>query len=82
MLFRVPRLSFVYCSELFPGRRARYARGAGARARLMRFDHRARTVLIQLPSKTKKIFNYFSFALRGRAALRTKKKFIRFKAGY
>lgn len=82
MLFQIKKLSFVSCIELLPGRGAQYSRSSGVKSRIIKFDKDSHSVLIQLPSTTKKIFSYYSFVLLGRLSLATNKYFTNGKAGY
>ena len=82
MIGQFKRLSYVSLIEFHPGRGAQYCRSAGTASRLITFDHTVHTVLLQLPSKVKKIISYYSLAFLGKVALRTSAKCTSNKAGY
>lgn len=82
MLFQIKKLSFISCLELFPGKNSQYSRSSGTKSRIIKFDEESHSVLIQLPSKIKKIFSYYSFAMLGSLALNDNKNFLNGKAGY
>jgi large subunit ribosomal protein L2 len=82
MLCQIKKLSFVSCLELLPGQGAKYTRSAGTKSRIIKFDKDTHSVLLQLPSKIKKIFSYYSFALLNGLALSENKRFTHTKAGY
>jgi ribosomal protein L2 len=82
MLFQIKKLSFISCLELFPGKDSQYSRSSGTKSRIIKFDEENHSVLVQLPSKIKKIFSYYSFAMLGSLALHDNKNFLNGKAGY
>lgn len=82
MLFQIKKLSFISCLELTPGLGAQYVRSPGVKGRLLRLDKHAHTALVELPSKVKKIFSYYSFGLLDAIALNMHKKFNNGKFGY
>ena len=82
ILHKIKKLSFIFCIELTPGKNSQYALSTGAKSRIWKFDEFSHTVVVQLPSKLKKIFSYYSFALYDQAALPEKKKMLNTKAGY
>jgi ribosomal protein L2 len=81
-LLRIKKLSFISSIELTPGRGAQYVRSPGTKARIISFDNNNQTSLLQLPSKIKKIFSYYSFALTAPVALMTNRNLTNGKAGY
>jgi ribosomal protein L2 len=81
-LYQIKKLLFISCIELIPGKNAQYVRSAGTRGRLLRLDSVSHTALVQLPSKVKKIFSYYSFALYDQLALPEAKRYSNSKAGY
>jgi hypothetical protein len=54
----------------------------GSKAKILKLDLNSHTILLQLPSKLKKFFSYYSFSLYDQAALPEKKKMLNTKAGY
>jgi len=54
MIGQFKRLSYISLIEFHPGRGAQYCRSAGTGSRIIKFDHKIHTVLLQLPSKVKK----------------------------
>jgi large subunit ribosomal protein L2 len=76
------RLSYISLIEFSPGRGAQYCRSAGTSSRIIKFDHSLHTVLLQLPSKVKKIISYYSVAFLGKIALKTSSRCTSNKAGY
>jgi len=82
MLCQIKKLSFVSCLELIPGAGAKYSRSTGTKAKVIKFDGETHSVLVQLPSKIKKIFSYYSFVLTGPLALPENKRYMNTKAGY
>ena len=82
MLCRIKKLTFISCIGLTPDSRTQYIRSSGVKARLLKIDKITRTALVQLPSKIKKIFSYYSSALYGQLALAEKKRLTNTKAGY
>lgn len=82
MLFQIKKLSFISCIELMPGKGAQYSRSSGTKSKIIKIDKESHTILLQLPSKIKKIFSYYSFAAMGSIALSENKKFLNSKSGY
>ena len=82
MLFQIKKLSFVSCLELLPDSGAQYSRSPGTKSRIIKFDKDTHSVMVQLPSKIKKIFSYYSFVLLDQIILSEHKKFTSTKAGY
>jgi len=82
MIGQFKRLSYISLIEFHPGRGAQYCRSAGTGSRIIKFDHKIHTVLLQLPSKVKKIISYYSVAFLGKVALKTSSKCTSNKAGY
>lgn len=82
MLFQIKKLSFVCLLELYPGLGAQYCRSPGMSGKIIKLDKTNHTVLIQLPSKIKKIFSFYSFAFLGKIALSEHFKQTTTKAGY
>lgn len=82
MIGRFKRLSYISLIEFHPGKGAQYCRSAGTSSRIIKFDHTAHTVLLQLPSKIKKVISYYCLAFLGRIALKTSKLCTSNKAGY
>ena len=82
MLFQIKKLSFVSCMEILPGRGAQYCRSSGTKSKIIKFDKETHTSLLQLPSKIKKIFSYYSFVLIDAIALSEHKKYLNAKSGY
>jgi large subunit ribosomal protein L2 len=76
------KLSYISLIEFFPGRGAQYCRSTGTASRIIRFDHTLHTVLLQLPSKVKKIISYYSIAFLGKIALKSSKLCSSNRAGY
>lgn len=82
MLFQIKKLSFVSCLELLPGKGAQYSRSSGTKCKIIKFDKGTHSVLVELPSKIKKIFSFYSFCLIGQISLPMHKKCFNNKAGY
>jgi ribosomal protein L2 len=82
MLFQIKKLSFISCLELLPGLGAQYIRSPGTKGRIIKFDTTTHTVLVQLPSKLKKIFSYYSFTMLDAITLNLHKKCLNGKFGY
>lgn len=82
MIGKFKRLSYISLIEFYPGKGAQYCRSAGTASRIIKFDHDLHTVLLQLPSKVKKIISYYSLAFLGKVALKTSKICSSNKAGY
>lgn len=82
MIAQFKRLSFVSLIELHPGLGAQYCRSPGTSSRIIKFDHILHTVLLQLPSKVKKIISYYSLAFLGKVSLKLSMKCTSNKAGY
>jgi ribosomal protein L2 len=82
MLFQIKKLSFISSIELLPGSGSKYSRCPGTKSRIIKFEQNSYSVLIELPSKIKKIFSYYSFALTGSIILPLHKKYNNGKAGY
>lgn len=81
-LYKIKKLSFVFCVELIPGKNSQYMLSTGSKAKILKLDLNSHTILLQLPSKLKKFFSYYSFSLYDQAALPEKKKMLNTKAGY
>jgi large subunit ribosomal protein L2 len=82
MLFQIKKLSFISCIELTPGKNVQYIRSTGTKGKLIKIDKESHTVLVQLPSKIKKIFSYYSFASLSPISLAENKKYANTKSGY
>lgn len=82
MIGQFKRLSHISLIEFQPGKGAQYCRSGGTSSRIIKFDHSIQTVLIQLPSKVKKIISYYSVAFLGKVALKTSSRCTSNKAGY
>ena len=82
MLCFIKKLTFVSCVSLTPGRIPQYIRSSGTKAKLIKLDKPTKSALLQLPSKMKKIFSYYSSAFYEQLALPEKKRFKSAKAGY
>nr|APW82423.1 rpl2 [Laurentiella strenua] len=82
MLCYIKKLSFVSVLELTPGRGAQYVRSPGVKSRIINFDKIQHSCLLQLPSGTKKIFSYYSYAVLSSISMAPHKKFFNGKAGY
>lgn len=82
LLFQIKKLSFVSCLEILPGKGAQYSLSAGTKSKIIKIDKESHTVLVQLPSKIKKIFSYYSFAALDAISLSENKKYLNSKAGY
>jgi len=82
MLFQLKKLSFVSCLELLPGKGSQYSRSPGTKSRIIKFDKSTHTVLIELSSKIKKIFSFYSFVMKSSIVLNLHKKILNGKAGY
>ena len=82
MLFQLKKLTFVSCVELLPGLGGQYVRSPGTKARIIKHDKSNHTVLIELPSKIKKIFSFYSFAMQDAITLKMHKKTLNGKFGY
>lgn len=82
MLFQVKKLSFVSSVELLPGKGSQYSRSAGTKSKVIKIDKESHTVLLQLPSKVKKIFSYYSFVLLDAIAFSENKDYLNSKSGY
>ena len=59
-----------------------YIRSTGTKGKLIKIDKESHTVLVQLPSKIKKIFSYYSFASLSPISLAENKKYANTKSGY
>ena len=82
MIGKFKKLSYISLIEVFPNKGAQYCRSAGTGSRIIKFDHKIHTVLLQLPSKVKKIISYYCLAFLGKIALKTSIKCTSNKAGY
>jgi ribosomal protein L2 len=82
MLFKIKKLSFISCIELLPGKDAQYCRSPGTKGKIIKFDKINHTVLVQLPSKIKKIFSYYSFGSIEPITMFEHKKYLNTKSGY
>jgi ribosomal protein L2 len=82
MLFQIKKLSFVSCLEIKEGKKAQYVRSSGTKAKIIKFDKDKRTVLLELPSKVRKLFSYFSFALLGKISMSLHSRSMNTKSGY
>jgi ribosomal protein L2 len=82
MIGRFKRLSYISLIEFKPGKGAQYCRSAGTSSRIIKYDHRLHTVLLQLPSKVKKVISYYCLAFLGKVALKTSSLCTSNKAGY
>lgn len=82
LLCQIKKLSFVSCIELLPGKNSQYCRAPGAQGRIIKFNETDHTVIIQLPSKKKKFFSFYSLALLDQITLSCHKNFYNGKAGY
>lgn len=82
MLCKIKKLSFISCVELLPNTGSKYSRSPGTKCRILSFDEKTHSSVLILPSKTKKIFSYYSHALFGQITLSTHKKYYNGKAGY
>lgn len=82
MIGQFKRLSYISLIEFLPGRGSQYCRSAGTGSRIIKFDHKIHTVLLQLPSKVKKIISYYSIAFLGKVALKTSSHCTSNRAGY
>jgi len=80
IIHRIKKLSFISCVELLPGKLGQYVRSAGTKAKLFKIDKTTHTAVLYLPSKSYKIFSYYSFALCGQLALMEKKTIIQHKS--
>lgn len=82
MLIQIRKLSFVSLIEMSPGRGAQYSRSTGSCSKIFSFDEVQRTALLQLPSKVKKTFSYFSMVGRNRLMGEENKFYRNTKSGY
>lgn len=82
MLAHFKRLTYVSLLEIYPGNGSQYCRSSGTSSRIIKFDFKLNTALIQLPSKVKKVISYHCVAFLGRVALRAKKYCTSNRAGY
>lgn len=82
MLFQIKKLSLISNIEIIPGKKSQYVRSAGTKSRIIKFDKLTHTVLIELPSKIKKIFSYYSLAMKGSIPLPLHKKINKNKFGF
>ena len=82
MIGRFKRLSYISLIEFYPGKGAQYCRSSGTGSRIIKFDHSVHTVLLQLPSKVKKIISYYCVAFLGKVALKSSSKCTSNRAGY
>jgi ribosomal protein L2 len=82
MIGKFKRLSYISLIEFYPGKGAQYCRSAGTASRIIKFDHGPHTVLLQLPSKVKKIISYYCLAFLGKIALKSSSLCSSNKAGY
>ena len=81
-LFYLKKLIFISFIEISPGKKAQYCLSAGTQSKVLTIDKKTHTVLIQLPSKIKKIISYYSCVFLGCIALSEQKKYNNTKAGY
>lgn len=82
MLFQIKKLSFISCLELLPGYGSQYSRSPGTKSRIIKFDKNSHSVLVELPSKIKKIFSFYSFTLLDAITLSMHKKCFNTKFGF
>lgn len=82
MIGKFKRLSYISLIEFYPGKGAQYCRSTGTASRIIKFDHGPHTVLLQLPSKVKKIISYYCLAFLGKVALKSSSLCSSNKAGY
>ena len=82
IIFRIKKLSYISCLSIKPAAPAQYVRSPGCKSRLFKFDKEKHSVLMDMPSKKKKLFSYYSFAFLGAMSNYKNKKFSTGKAGY
>lgn len=81
-LTRISKLARLCLIEMVPGRGAQYCRSAGSKGRIIKFDINTISALIFLPSGSKKLFSYNSFAAIGYVRFKKHRKFFNSKAGF
>jgi len=81
-LYLLKKLIFISFIEIYPLKNAQYCLSSGTRSKVLSLDKKTRIVLIQLPSKVKKIISFYSCVFIGRIALEEKKKYKNTKSGY
>jgi ribosomal protein L2 len=82
VMFRIRKLSILSNLSITPFSKAQYVRSSGCRARLFKFDVEKHLVTMELPSKSKKLFSYFSSAFLSPIANFDHKNSTNGKAGY
>lgn len=82
VIFRIKKLSFLSCLSIRPVIKAQYVRAPGCKSRLFKFDEETHSVVMEMPSKARKLFSYYSFAFFGAMANHHHKNFSTGKAGY
>lgn len=81
-IFRIKKLSFLSHLSNKPLIKAQYIRSPGCKARLFKFDDDKHAVVMEMPSKTKKLFSYYSTVFLGPVVNYANKNFSTGKAGY
>lgn len=81
-LFQFKKLSNISSIELIPYKNSQYARSAGTFSKILKFNKENYTVLLELPSKKKKLFSCHSSALNGKNVFKYAAKLINNKAGF
>ena len=81
-LFQFKKLTFISSIALTPQKHSQYVRSSGTWAKIIKFNNINHTVFLQLPSKKKKLFSFFSSALNGKNVFKYSKKLINNKSGF
>jgi len=82
IIFRIKKLTYLSYLSARPLFKAQYVRAPGCKSRLFKFDKEKHVVVMELPSKTRKLFSYYSFAFLGAMSNYNNKNFSTGKAGY
>jgi len=82
MLFQFKKLSYISSVELLPNNGSQYIRSSGVKGRIVHFDKETHSALIELPSKVKKVFSFYSWALSNPISLSLHKKCYNNKFGF
>lgn len=82
IIFRIKKLTHLSHLSARPLFKAQYVRSPGCKSRLFKFDKEKHVVVMELPSKARKLFSYYSYAFLGAVSNHSNKNFSNGKAGY
>jgi ribosomal protein L2 len=81
-IFLMSKLTYISFFKTHPAKKVQYCLSPGTSSRIFSIDKITKTVLMELPSDSKKLISSLSFAFFSEMAFKNNKKFHNPKAGY